>query len=193
MEFRDLMRKRRMVRRFRREQVPPDALQRIAAAAHRGPSAGFAQGVSVVVVTDPTRRARIADLAGEAAWRARGRDPWLSAAPAHLVLCVEPGVYRARYAEADKDPAALAIPWWWVDGGAALMLMLQAAVDEGLGAGFLGAHALEGIAPLLGVPDGVEVLGVVTVGHPLPEEPTASVRRGRRPRSETTHHETWGG
>ena len=97
----------------------------------------------------------------------------------------------AVYSEADKDPSALDIPWWWVDGGASLMLILQAAVDEGLAAGFLGAHAAPGIEALLGIPAGVEVVGIVTVGHPLPEEPTSSVQRARRPTSEVTHREHW--
>ena len=193
MEFRDLMRKRRMVRRFRRAPVDPAALDRIASAAHRGPSAGFAQGISVVLVTGEDLRAAIAALAGEERWTARGHGPWLSAAPAFLVLCVEPETYRLRYSEPDKDPATLAIPWWWVDGGAALQLMLLAAVDEGLGAGFLGAQGLDGLHDLLGIPPGVVVVGIVTVGHPEADQPAGSAARGRRPRHEVTHHERWGG
>jgi len=192
MEHWDVVRLRRMVRRYRTDPVDPAALERIIEAAHRGPSAGNAQGVSIVVVTEPETRNALATLAGEADWVTRGYAPWLSAAPAHLVLCVEPDTYRARYSEPDKDPSALDIPWWWVDGGAALTLILQAAVDEGLTAGFLGAHAAPGIEALLGIPAGVEVAGIVTVGHPLPEEPTSSVQRGRRPTDEVTHRERWG-
>ena len=193
MEFRDVVRKRRMVRRFRRDPVDREAIERIAAAAHEGPSAGYSQGISVVVVTDAVTRQGIAGLAGEEAWAARGHWPWLSAAPAHLVLCVEPGTYRRRYSEPDKDLATLDIPWWWVDGGAALQLMLMAAVEEGLGAGFLGAQDLDGLGALLGIPDDVLVVGIVTVGHPLPDQPAGSARRGRRPSADVTHHERWGG
>jgi nitroreductase len=193
MEHREVVKRRRMVRRFRPDPVPPDSLSRIAAAVRRGPSAGHAQGVSVVVVTDPDRRAAIAGLAGEDDFTARGFEPWLSPAPAHLVLCVEPGAYRARYAEPDKDPAALGIPWWWVDGGAALGLVLLAVVDEGLAAGFLGAHAAPGLGDLLGIPDEVEPLGVVTVGYPLQDRGSASVERGKRPVDELVHREEWGG
>jgi nitroreductase len=104
---------------------------------------------------------------------------------------VEPAAYRRRYAEPDKDPATLAVPWWWVDGGAALTLVLLAAVDEGLAAGFLGAHALPGLAAALGLPPGVEPLGVVTVGHPHPDEaPTR--RRERPPEVALLHDGAWG-
>jgi len=189
-EHRRVVARRRMVRRYRPDPIDPAALERIARAALRGPSAGYSQGVSVVVVTDPERRAAIAGLGHEADWVARGRAPWLSPAPAHLVLCVEPGAYARRYSQPDKDPAALAVPWWWVDGGAALSLVLLAAVDEGLAAGFLGAHALPGLADLLGLPEGVVPLGVVTVGHPA--GPGARPARGRRPDAEVLHRERWG-
>lgn len=183
--------RRHMVRRYRPEPIDPAPLERIARAALRGPSAGYSQGVSVVVVTDAEQRAAIARLGDEAAWVARGRGPWLSPAPAHLVLCLEPAAYRRRYARPDKDPAALAVPWWWVDGGAALSLLLLAAVDEGLAAGFLGAHALPGLGELLGLPEGVIPLGVVTVGHPA-EEAARQAPRHRRPDSAALHREHWG-
>lgn len=191
MEHREVVRRRRMVRRYRTDPVDPGALERIVEAAHRGPSAGYAQGVSVVVVTEAPVRSAIAELAGEPEWLQRGYDPWLSVAPVHLALCVEPEAYRARYAETGKDPAALDIPWWWVDGGAALVLILQAAVNEGLAAGFLGAHAITGLHDLLGIPAEVEVVGVVTVGHPLPDRRSSSLDRGPRPAAEVTHREHW--
>ena len=180
-----------MVRRFRPDPVPPELVARITAAVRRGPSAGYAQGVSVVVVTDPVQRAAIADLGGEAEYRERGFEAWLSPAPVHLVLCVEPERYRARYDEPDKDPAALDIPWWWVDGGAALSLVLLAAVDAGLAAGFLGAHTLPGLGTLLGIPAGIEPLGVVTIGYPAPDRRSSSLERGARPEHEVVHPERW--
>ena len=77
--------------------------------------------------------------------------------------------------------------------GAALVLILQAAVNEGLAAGFLGAHAIPGLHDLLGIPAEVEVVGVVTVGHPLPDRQSSSLDRGPRPAAEVTHREHWSG
>lgn len=189
MEHRRVVAARRMVRRYTGEPVARDALGRIAAAAARGPTAGNTGGVSVVVVTDPVTRDRIARLAGEPEHTARGFDPWLSSAPAHLVIVVEPDRYRARYAEPDKDPAALVIPWWWVDGGAAMVLAALAAVDEGLAAGFLGGHRLAGVGDLLGVPAGAAVLGLLTIGHPAPDRRSSSLDRPTP--SRRVHHEAW--
>lgn len=181
MEFREALRRRRMVRRHTGEPVPPGTAERVAAAALRAPSAGFAQGVSVILVSDRERIAAIAAACGEPANIGSGRQPWLSTAGAILAICVEPGRYRDRYAEPGKDPAALEpIPWWWVDAGASLMGVLLAAVDEGLAAGFLGGHATGGARPLLGLPEEALLVGLVTLGPGADHPPSSSLRRGRR-------------
>lgn len=190
MEFSDALRRRRMVRRHSGEPVPPATLERIADALTRAPSAGWSQGVTGVLVTERATIEAIARACGEEDYAERGFDRWLSSAAAHLVLCVEPARYRARYAEPGKDPAALEqIPWWWVDGGAALMAVLLAAADAGVGAGFLGGHRVAAVRPLLGIPDDVEVLGIVTLGPPAEDRPSSSLRRARR--TDSVRRQRW--
>lgn len=192
-----MVRRRRMVRNYTEDPVDPAAVERILAAALRAPSAGHTQGQDLVVVTDPTTRKAIADLAGEPDYVARGFDPWISRAPVHVVVCTSKAAYLRRYAEADKGgphgPMAIEtgwpVPYWWVDAGATLMLLLLAAVDEGLAAGFLGVHAIPGLRALLGIPDEVDPIGVVTLGHPAPDRRSGSLRRGRR--RGRIHREHW--
>ncbi len=196
MELRDAVARRRMVRRYTADPVAPAALDRILDAARRGPSAGFTQGVDFVVVTDAGTRGRMAELCGERDHVARGRQPWLSVAPVHVVPCVRAEAYRERYAEPDKaasaGPDGWTVPFWWVDGGAALMLLLLAAVDEGLGAGVLDIANRDGVRALLGIPADVEPLALVTVGHPAAEQPPSSgTRRPRRPFAEQVHRGRW--
>ena len=198
MEFEKLVRQRRMVRRFAPEPVGEQSLARILDLARRGPSAGYTQGQSFVVVTDASRRAEIARIAKEPSYRERGFDPWLSEAPVHVVLCVSEQAYRERYREPDKLRAGSErqwpVPHWYVDGGCALMLLLLAAVDEGLGAGFLDLDA-EGYRRLkdyLGIPDEVEPVGLVTIGVPAPDRRSGSLARGRKPLEQVVHRESWG-
>ena len=172
-----------MVRHHGAAPVDPQTLVDIAHAVTRGPTAGNSQGITVVLVTEREGIDTIAFAAGEADFVRQGRAPWLSSAAAHLVICAEPGRYLARYSEQDKEPAALdGVPWWWVDGGAALMTALLAAVDSGLTAGFLGGHRLDPIREVLGIPDDVAIVGLVTLGPaPDSDQPTTrSLRRGRR-------------
>lgn len=195
MEFGEVLRRRRMVRNYRPDPVDPAVLDRVLDAARRAPSAGHSQGQSFVVLTAAEDRARMAALCDEPAYVADGFDPWLSRAPVHVVICVREAAYHERYAEPDKaastPPAEWPVPFWWVDGGAALMLLLLAAVDEGLAAGFLALGAGPELRDWLGLPPDVVPLGLVTLGHPAPDRRSRSLARGRRPRAETVHHGRW--
>ena len=195
MDFQDAVAQRRMVRRYRDTPVDDATVRRVLDTARRAPSAGFSQGQRFVVITDPDRRAAVAALAGEDAYVDAGFDPWLSTAPVHVVPCADERAYRDRYAEDDKLGADgeldWPVPYWHLDAGAALMLLLLAVVDAGLAAGFLGIHRLPGLADLLGIPDGVHPIGVVTVGHALPDRRSGSLARGWDDLDEVVHRERW--
>lgn len=196
MRFREVLAKRRMVRNYTAAPVDPATVDRIVDAARRAPSAGFSQGQRFIVVTDAGVRKDIADAADEPEYVANGFDPWISSAPVHVVVCVREDDYHERYREPDKlnDGAEIEwpVPYWWVDAGAALMLILLAAVDEGLGAGFVGFHALPSIKSKLGIPDDVTPIGVVTIGHPAPDRKSGSLARGRKPKEQVVFRDRWG-
>ena len=195
MEFADVLARRRMVRNYTEAPVDPAALTRIAQAGLRAPSAGFSQGHAFVIVTEAADRAHIAELCGEPHYVAAGMDPWISGAPAHIVLCVSEEAYHRRYNEDDKlddgEEIEWPVPYWWVDAGAAMMAILLAAVDEGLAAGFLGSHATGDIKTFLGIPTEYAVIGIVTVGHPAPDRRSRSLVRGHRPEDQVIHLGRW--
>lgn len=197
MEFREVLRRRRMVRNYTDEPVDPAAVSRIAAAALRAPSAGHSQGLAVVAVTDAATRGRIAEAAGEAGYVAQGFDPWVSRAPVHLVISVSEAAYHRRYQMPDKldeqgREISWPVPYWWVDAGAGLMAVLLAAIDEGLAAGFLGAHAVDTLRSVLDIPDEYAPIGIVTIGHPAPDRRSGSLDLGRRPHQDVVHWNRWG-
>jgi nitroreductase len=194
-EFGEAVARRHMVRSYLPEPVDPESLDRILDAARRAPSAGFSQGVELIVVTAAADRARLATAAGEDDHVARGRRPWLSVAPVHVIVAVEPGAYRRRYRESDKAATHVddwPAPYWWIDSGAVLMLLLLAATAEGLAAGFLGIHAFEGLEEIVALPPTHRAIGLVTIGRAADDSPVGSARRPRRPRHETEHFGTWG-
>lgn len=197
MDFVEVLRRRRMVRNYRPDPVDPAAVDRIVDAARRAPSAGFSQGQAFVVITDGDRRARIAELAGEPEYVAKGFDPWISRAPVHIVVCVSEEIYRKRYEEPDKSPDGTPhqwpVPYWWVDAGAAMMLLLLATVNEGLAAGFLGSHAMTDLESFLDLPADMHSIGVVTIGHPASDRRSGSLARGRKARPDVVHYQRWGG
>ena len=198
MEFGEVLARRRMVRNYAEEPIPGESLDRIALAGLNGPSAGYSQGIALVVVTEKLRREAIAELAYEPEYLAAGFDPWISKAPAQIVIAVSEKVYRDRYREADKLDAdgneiRWPVPYWWVDAGAALMAVLLAAVDEGLAAGFLGVHAIPELATIIELPEDFRPIGIVTIGYPAQDRRSSSLERGKKPRETLLHREVWGG
>jgi nitroreductase len=198
MEFSELVQRRRMVRHFAPDPIERSVLERIAATAQRAPSAGFSQGQRLVIVTDAARKRRLAELAWEGSYTDQGFDPWISEAPALFVPAVSAKVYVDRYNEPDKrDPseppgteAEWDVPYWWMDIGCTVMLILLAAVDEGLAAGFAGGE-FDGMREVVGLPADFSPVGVIPVGRPLPDKRSPSLKRGWRALDEFAHWETW--
>ena len=201
MEFAEVVRRRRMVRRFDPARpVPPTALEAVLYAAQRAPSAGFSQGWDFVVLADEESRSRFWEAARDPR-PPRGAGPyaWLTgvAAAPVLVLCLsDPDTYLDRYAEpdkgwADRDPARWPVPYWDVDTGMAAMLMLLASVDQGLGALFFGVPPTrhQAVRQAHGIPGNRRLVGVVALGHELRRTEGSSRTRPRRPPAEVVH---WG-
>ena len=203
MDFRDLLQQRRMVRHYEPEPVPHETLERICRTVRRAPSGGFSQGHRLLVVTDPDTRAAIAKLLHEDEWVEQGREPWMSVAPAHILVLTREQDYHDRYNQPDKLAVTGGVeiewpaPFWYVDAGAAMMLILLAAVDEGLAAGVYGVTVpeVQAFKELLGIPEDVHVVAGVTVGkaRPDPHASRASSRFSqlRRPLEEVVRWERW--
>jgi FMN reductase [NAD(P)H] len=203
MEFRELLRHRRMVRHYASDPVPRETIERIVRTVRRAPSGGFSQGQRLVVVTEQDTRSRIAELLHEADWVERGLEPWLSIAPVHIVVCTREQDYHDRYNEPDKlaQTGGVEVEWpapfWFVDAGAAMMLLLLAAIEEGLAAAVYGVTVPEMSAfkSLLQIPEDVAVVAGVTIGkgRPDPQAAHASSRftQRRRDLDEVVRWEHW--
>jgi len=196
MEFAELVRKRRTVRRFETTPVDREVLDGIARLAQRTPSAGFSQGQRVIIVTDPEQRRRVAATCDEADYVEMGMGPWISECAAQFVPCVSELVYRRRYAEPDKgatpeDEQDWPTPYWWVDIGKTAMVLMLAAHDAGLAAGFAGPQDVPGLQAALGLPAEFHPIGVIPVGRPLPDQRSPSLKRGWLPFDEFARWERW--
>ncbi|MFC7243420.1 nitroreductase family protein [Catellatospora aurea] len=200
MEFADVVRRRRMVRRYDADRpVPAEAVHRLLSHAVRAPSAGFAQGWAFLVLETADERERF--------WAATSPQPgartrWLAnmrTAPLIIVPLSNKSAYLDRYAEADKgwtdrDEARWLVPYWHVDTGMAALLMLLTAVDEGLDGCFFGIppQRLDAFREAFAVPAEYTPIGAVSVGYRAADHRSASLARGRRSLDEVVHRGTWG-
>jgi nitroreductase len=196
MEFVDVVMKRRAVRRFEEGGVPRETIERIARLAQRSPSAGFSQGQRLVVVTDPERRREVARVCGEE-YYLDAFGPWISECAAQFVPCVSEDIYHRRYQEPDKvddegNEIGWPVPYWFVDVGGTMQTIWLAAVNEGLGCGFVGTDELAALRAALGIPDEFAPIGVMPVGRPLPDVRSPSLKRGWVPFEEFARWESWG-
>lgn len=183
-----------MVRAFSDRPLPREVVERLVRDAQRGPSAGFTQGVDLLVLDGPEQTARFWDATFEPADREDFRWQRLFRAPLVVVPLASMDAYLDRYAEPDKgwtdrDPGRWPVPYWHIDAGFAAMLMLLTAVDEGLGALFFGIFAVDRFREAFGVPDTHTPIGGVAIGYPEPDEPSGSLARGRR--SDAVHRGRW--
>src|ERR1700760_2731867 len=139
MDYREVLRRRRMVRDYTDEPLDPDAVERILASALRAPSAGFSHGWEFLALTEPEDRERFWPCVPTS----REPAPGLRRAQLVVVPMSDKGVYLDRYADADKgwddrSEAHWPVPYWHIDTGMAALLMMLTAIDEALGSCFIG-------------------------------------------------------
>jgi nitroreductase len=197
MEFSDVVRRRRMVREFAPDPIPEPSLMRVLESALHAPSAGFAQGIELVVLTEPEHLERFWGLVDPSMRKMRGRG----APPVIVIPIADKNAYLARYSEPDKHGLGMdveegwPVPYWDLDVAMAAMLMLLAAVDEGLGGWLFGIFRGENeLLEWLGAPEGCRPIGALAFGYPSGGERRrgSALSRRRRPIGDVVHWGQWG-
>ncbi len=204
-----MVRRRRMVRVYADQPVDAGIVDRMLAHAVRAPSAGFSQGWAFLRLDTPEDIDRFWAVTSPPKPGLAMVDPkekpesrWLRGmrtAPVVIVPLSNRDAYLDRYAEPDKgwtdrDEDRWPVPYWHIDTGMAALLILQTAVDEGLGACFFGIppDRIPAFREEFGVPGEYTPIGAITVGHRIDDTgPVGSVARGRRPVEEVVHRGGW--
>lgn len=192
-----------MTRRFDSRPVEEPTLARILDPVARLPTAGFSQGVDVLVLTAQRARERFWASTSESAWRdSSPQAPGLLAAPVILVPIADPQAYLRRYGEPDKAATDLAgrlaadwtVPYWLVDASFAVLAILLAAEAEGLGALFFRLHGPPSLLfAELEVPAGRAVIGAIALGHRRLDDRSSGspTSRQRRDIAQMIHRDAW--
>ena len=191
--LRDLIVWRRDVRRFRRDALPPGAVEALLELAALAPSVGLSQPWRFVLVEDAARRAAVraefarcnaealAAYAGERAQRyASLKLAGLDEAPVHLAVFADRGTAqghglgRRTMPEMAEYSAVMAIHTLWL-----------VARAEGLGLGWVSILDPAAVTRILEVPAEWIFLGYFCLGYPQNEAETPELQRAgweqRRP------------
>jgi nitroreductase len=197
-EFQRVVAGRHMVRRFTPRPIPTPVLERVLETGLRGPSAGWAQGLELVVLSES---GELDDFWRLTDPRGRKRPAAAEAPPVVILPLSDRAAYLRRYGEPDKrglgldEVDAWPLAYWDLDAAMAVMLMLLCAVDEGLGAWFFGLFAGEAeLRESLRIPHPLRPIGALALGYPSDEDhPRGSpLTRRRRRLDEVVHHGRWG-
>jgi nitroreductase len=191
-----------MTRAFSSEPVDPAVVDSLVDLASRAPSAGKTQGWHLVVL-EGEQTLRFWDISLPVEKRAAFRWSHLLDAPVIALPLADAGAYTSRYAEPDKartglgeGPEAWPVPYWTIDTSMSVMTLLLGAENAGLGALFFGVfHNEAALRTELGIPDELELLGALALGHPLATAEGSGAGRSsarlRRTPDQIIHRNGW--
>lgn len=192
-----LLRRRRMTRRF--DGGPERSeLTRVLESSLRAPSAGFSQGVHVVVLSGDDATT-FWSRSGAGAWFDQ-RSPGVVGAPHVVLVFGDRKEYVDRYSLDDKRALGFDIadrwqtPYWLVDAGMVVQNLLLLAEERRWGALFFGVHGdQDAYFEELGVPPTAHCIGAIAVGYrSVLDVPSGSpTTRARRDPDEVIHIGRW--
>lgn len=158
---------RRSIRKYTGEPVTEEQVRKLLEAAMAAPSANNSQPWHFVVVQDREQLRRLAEAHPYGRMQAE--------AALSIAVCADP---------------ALSPRYWVQDCSAATENLLLAATSLGLGGVWLGVYPnrdrVAQVKEVLGIPEGIEVLCLVAIGHPAEKKPPRTQFNPQR-----VHRDRW--
>jgi nitroreductase len=153
------------VREYQDKAIAPDTMRRILEAAHLTGSSANRQPWHFVAVDDGDTLRQLGSVVQS--------GPYIAQAPFAVVVCTERG---SRFGVSDASRAAQS--------------MMLTAWSEGIGSNWAGFGGLEGVKPILGIPDSLDVLCIVPFGYPA--RPVGKGKKERKPLGEVASRNYYG-
>ena len=165
---------RGMIRSYKSEPVPEKKIHRLLRYAVRAPSAGNLQPWEFIIVKNPDVRAQLT--------KAAMNQNAVATAPVTIVTCADIQRMGSQY-------GARGSFFSLVDASFASLLILLGAVEQDLGACFIGSYNPEEVAKVLSLPAHVRPVGLITIGYPAeqPQKPKTK----KIPLSKLIHVDKW--
>ncbi len=172
--FASVVKRRAMIRVYKNDSVPEELIQRLLEYAVQAPSAGNLQPWEFIVVQDPDVRSQLATAAFE--------QTSVATAPVIIATCADIQRMGKKYGTRGSFYSL-------VDTSFASLLILLGVIEQGLGACFVGAYDPVEVAKILGLPEHVRPVGLITIGYPA-ERPSKPHNKKIR-LQKLVHRDTW--
>lgn len=164
MEVFDAVRTLLAVRQYQDKAVPAEAVRRIVEAGRLTGSSKNGQPWRFIVVENRETLRQLGALARS--------GPYIAQAPLAIAVVLEPSRFGVS------------------DGSRAIQSMMLTAWAEGIGSNWVGFAGMTEVKPVLGIPDTLDVLAVVSFGYPA--QPVGKGKKRRKALSEVAHRERFG-
>jgi nitroreductase len=169
MDVMEAIRSRRSIRNYADRPVEEEKLNLILEAGRLAPSAANRQEWRHVVVRDEETRKKL--------MKAAKGQAFVGQAPVVIAAC----------AETDNHVMSCGQLCYPIDVAISVDHMSLKAVEEGLGTCWVGAFYEDEVKKVLGIPDDIRVVELLTLGYPAAVHPP----RPRLPMSEIVRYEQW--
>ncbi len=143
---------RRSIRKYVDIPVEMEKVGRIVEAGFATPTAGNIQDLRYILVMSEPGRKKLAEAALQ--------QYWMEGAPVHIVLCVD--MKRGKQFYGVRGERLYSVQ----HAGAAVMNMMLAAHDMGLGSCWVGAFDEDMVKSIIGIPEYARPHAIITIGYP---------------------------
>lgn len=173
MEFKEVVRKRRSVRKFKDKDIQEKEIKEILKIGHMAPSAGNLQARDFIVVREESEKKKLSD-------NAFGQK-FVAEVPWNIVVCANKKRSGSKYGDRGRDLYSIQ------DATAAVENMLLAIEDKGYASVWVGAFDEKKVSEQFGIPSDVRPVAIIPVGNPAisPSKPP------KMDYEEITHYERW--
>ncbi|MFZ5516207.1 MAG: nitroreductase family protein [Candidatus Zhuqueibacterota bacterium] len=182
MDFFEILKQRRSVRKYIDQPVEPEILEQVMTAAQSAPSWKNGQCWKFVVVTDPEIKKQVIGFTGVF------NQSWLRTEYTIILACGNPDESGYRNGQ----------HYYLVDVAIALQNLALAATALGLGTCWIGAFEEDKLKSLLRIPDAYRIVAITPLGYPAKSEglvgniaKTVVRRDTRKPLSDIFSYNGW--
>lgn len=148
MDFSEVIKNRRSIRKFTSDSIPDEVLNRIMKQTRLSPTWANKQGVRYVIVEDPEILLKVGEATDQ---------KWVKGAPMLIVVCISP---------ATSGKNANGLQYFPVDAAICLTQLILSATNEGLGTCWMGWFNEDKIKAILEIPKKIRVIGLTPLGYP---------------------------
>lgn len=143
MDFDEVVKRRKMIREYdlNRQQIPDNIITKLIRNAHRAPNPGHTQVREFIIVKDASTKKKLRNAAVN--------QGYVEQASILIVVCSNTSRSISRYGSRGREFYSI------IDGAFASMLILLSAVNEGIGACFVGAFEDTKVSEILELPKDV--------------------------------------